>query len=121
MPCSRNQHGKGLDSLGFACRYDTDGSPEDGGKASRESQRCSVLRSFDLPDYAREKIREIIHNASRRSGVIMLDLCGTGAFGYVMAQSNLGKEIYGLGQTLSLLVLPFLVSAMLQLTRDQGW
>jgi len=66
---------------------------------------------------AREKIPEIIHSASRRSGVILLDLCGAGAFGYVIAQSDLGNEIYGLGQTLPILVLPFLISAVLQLSQ----
>lgn len=66
---------------------------------------------------AREKMQEIIRTASRRSGVIMLDLCGAGAFGYVIAQSGLGKEIYGLGQVLPVLALPFIVSAVLQLAQ----
>jgi len=66
---------------------------------------------------AREKMQEIIHTASRRSGVIMLDLCGAGAFGYVVAQSGLGKEIYGFGQVLPVLALPFIVSAVLQLAQ----
>jgi GntP family gluconate:H+ symporter len=47
----------------------------------------------------------------------MLDLCGAGAFGYVIAQSGLGKEIYGLGQMLPVLALPFIVSAVLQLAQ----
>ncbi len=64
---------------------------------------------------AQEKVQEIIHAASRRSGAIMLDLCGAGAFGYVVAQSNLGREIYSFGQPLP--VLPFLVSAILQLAQ----
>jgi len=66
---------------------------------------------------AREKMQEIVHAATRRSGVIMLDLCGAGAFGYVVAQSDLGKEIYGLGQMLPVLALPFIVSAVLQLAQ----
>jgi GntP family gluconate:H+ symporter len=66
---------------------------------------------------AREKMQEIIHTASRRSGVIMLDLCGAGAFGYVVAQSGLGREIYSLGQMLPVLALPFIVSAVLQLAQ----
>lgn len=65
----------------------------------------------------REKMQEIVHTATRRSGVIMLDLCGAGAFGYVVAQSDLGKEIYGLGQMLPVLALPFIVSAVLQLAQ----
>jgi len=66
---------------------------------------------------AQEKVQEIIHSASRRSGVILLDLCGAGAFGYVAAQSGLGEEIYVHGQFLPLLVSPFLLSAVLQLAQ----
>jgi GntP family gluconate:H+ symporter len=66
---------------------------------------------------ARDLIHELIHTASRRSGVILLDLCGAGAFGYVVAQSNLGLEIFRLGQFLPLLILPFLISAVLQLAQ----
>ena len=65
----------------------------------------------------REKMQELIHAASRRSGVILLDLCGAGAFGYVVAQSGLGQEIYLHGQFLPVLLLPFLVSAALQLAQ----
>lgn len=65
----------------------------------------------------RGKAQELIHAASRRSGVILLDLCGAGAFGYVVAQSGLGLEIYRMGQFLPALILPFLVSAALQLAQ----
>ncbi|MDD4160907.1 MAG: hypothetical protein PHW87_00325 [Methanothrix sp.] len=65
----------------------------------------------------RRKMRELIHVASRRSGVILLDLCGAGAFGYVVEQSGLGQEIYHLGQYLPAILLPFLVSAALQLAQ----
>lgn len=65
----------------------------------------------------REKIQKLVHVASRRSGVILLDLCGAGAFGYVVAQSGLGNEIYLHGQFLPSLLLPFLVSAALQLAQ----
>jgi GntP family gluconate:H+ symporter len=64
-----------------------------------------------------EKIQDIIHIASRRSGVILLDLCGAGAFGYVVAQSGIGEEIYGFGRQMPLLLLPFLVAAILQLAQ----
>jgi GntP family gluconate:H+ symporter len=66
---------------------------------------------------AREKIQEMVHTATRRSGTILLDLCGAGAFGYVVAQSGLGQEIYSLGLALPILVLPFLVSSVLQLAQ----
>ena len=65
----------------------------------------------------RKKMHELIHVASRRSGVILLDLCGAGAFGYVVAQSDLGQEIFRLGHFLPALLLPFLVSAALQLAQ----
>lgn len=65
----------------------------------------------------REKMQELIHAASRRSGVILLDLCGAGAFGYVVAQSGLPEEIFRLGHFLPTLMLPFLVSAALQLAQ----
>jgi gluconate:H+ symporter, GntP family len=66
---------------------------------------------------AREKMQEMVHTATRRSGTILLDLCGAGAFGYVVAQSELGQEIYSLGQALPILVLPFLISSVLQLAQ----
>lgn len=65
----------------------------------------------------REKMQELIHVASRRSGVILLDLCGAGAFGYVVAQSELPAEIFRLGHFLPALLLPFLLSATLQLAQ----
>jgi GntP family gluconate:H+ symporter len=65
----------------------------------------------------RKKMHELIHVAGRRSGVILLDLCGAGAFGYVVAQSGLSQEIFGLGHFLPVLLLPFLVSAVLQLAQ----
>jgi GntP family gluconate:H+ symporter len=66
---------------------------------------------------AREKMQELIHISSRRAGVILLDLCGAGAFGYVLAQSGLGREVYELGQALPIILLPFLVSSVLQLAQ----
>ena len=66
---------------------------------------------------AKEMMHDLIHVASRRSGVILLDLCGAGAFGSVVAHSYLGEEIYNLGQFLPLLVLPFLISSVLQLAQ----
>jgi GntP family gluconate:H+ symporter len=67
---------------------------------------------------AQNAASEMIRTASRRSGIIMLDLCGAGAFGYVIAQSGLGQELYGaLGQVLPALVLPFLLSSMIQLAQ----
>jgi GntP family gluconate:H+ symporter len=67
---------------------------------------------------ARSRIEEMVSTASRRSGVILLDLCGAGAFGYVVAQSGLGQALYGsLGKAVPLLLLPFLISSLLQLAQ----
>jgi GntP family gluconate:H+ symporter len=67
---------------------------------------------------AQNAVQEIIRTASRRSGVIMLDLCGAGAFGYVISQSGLGQVLYGaLGHALPAMVLPFLLSSILQLAQ----
>ncbi len=65
----------------------------------------------------RKMMHELIHVAGRRSGVILLDLCGAGAFGYVVTQSDLGQEIFRVGHFLPALLLPFLVSAALQLAQ----
>ncbi|HNX39099.1 MAG TPA: hypothetical protein PKK11_00840 [Methanothrix sp.] len=67
--------------------------------------------------WQRDKMSELIHVASRRSGVILLDLCGAGAFGYVVSRSDLSGEIFRQGHILPVLLLPFLVSAVLQLAQ----
>lgn len=67
---------------------------------------------------ARDKIQGIIRTGTRRSGMIMMDLCGAGAFGYVVAQSDLGQSLYSaLGHALPVIVLPFLLASMLQLAQ----
>lgn len=67
---------------------------------------------------AQNVVQDIIRTASRRSGVIMLDLCGAGAFGYVISQSSLGQALYNaLGHALPAMVLPFLLSSILQLAQ----
>ena len=66
--------------------------------------------------WQRDKMQELIHAASRRSGVILLDLCGAGAFGYVVSRSDLFGEILR-QQLLPVLLLPFLLSAALELAQ----
>ena len=67
---------------------------------------------------ARDRVQEMVRTATRRSGVIMLDLCGAGAFGYVVAQSGLGQALFeALGHILPVLVLPFLLASMLQMAQ----
>ena len=67
--------------------------------------------------WQRDKMQELIHAASRRSGVILLDLCGAGAFGYVVSRSDLSGEILRQEQLLPVLLLPFLLSAALELAQ----
>ncbi len=76
-----------------------------------------LLSALVCLSLARKKMQEMVHAATRRSGTILLDLCGAGAFGYVVAQSGLGQEIYSLGSALPVLLLPFLVSSVLQLAQ----
>jgi GntP family gluconate:H+ symporter len=67
---------------------------------------------------AKDHVQEMIRTASRRSGIIMLDLCGAGAFGYVIAQSGFGPALYGaVEHVLPALVLPFLLASILQLAQ----
>lgn len=76
-----------------------------------------LLGALTCLGLAREMIQDMVRTATRRSGTILLDLCGAGAFGYVVAQSELGHEIYTLGQALPLLLLPFLISSVIQLAQ----
>lgn len=76
-----------------------------------------LLGALTCLGLAREMIQDMVRTATRRSGTILLDLCGAGAFGYVVAQSGLGPEIYVLGQALPLLLLPFLISSVIQLAQ----
>ena len=67
---------------------------------------------------AKDKAPEMIRAATRRAGVIIFDLCGAGAFGYVIAESGLGPDLYaGLGQLVPAVVLPFLVASLIQLAQ----
>jgi len=67
---------------------------------------------------ARNEANEMIKKATRRAGIIIFDLCGAGAFGYVIAQGGLGPELYAeLGPFVPVVVLPFLVASLIQLAQ----
>jgi GntP family gluconate:H+ symporter len=67
---------------------------------------------------ARGEAEEMIKRATRRAGIIIFDLCGAGAFGYVIAKSGLGPELYReLGPLVPAVVLPFLVASLIQLAQ----
>ncbi len=62
--------------------------------------------------------KEIVKAATRRAGVIIFDLCGAGAFGYVIAQSDLGAALQGsLGGWVPLFAIPFILAALVQLAQ----
>ncbi len=61
---------------------------------------------------------EMIKKATRRAGVIIFDLCGAGAFGYVIAQGGIGPELFArIAPIVPVVVLPFLVSSLIQLAQ----
>jgi GntP family gluconate:H+ symporter len=67
---------------------------------------------------AGEEREEMIKKATRRAGIIIFDLCGAGAFGYVIAQGGLGPELYReLGPLVPAVALPFLVASLIQLAQ----
>jgi len=67
---------------------------------------------------AHDRSKAIISTASRRAGVILLDLCGAGAFGSVISHSDFVATVQSsFGQALPLLLTPFLISAMIQLAQ----
>lgn len=67
---------------------------------------------------ARKEASDMIKRATRRAGTIIFDLCGAGAFGYVVAQSGIGPELFsGLGPIVPVVVLPFLAASLIQLAQ----
>lgn len=67
---------------------------------------------------ARNEAEEMVKKATKRAGIIIFDLCGAGAFGYVIAQSGLGPELYAtVGPLVPAVVLPFLVASLIQLAQ----
>ncbi len=60
-------------------------------------------------------VGDMLHSATRRSGVILLDLCGAGAFGAVAGSSGLPAALQSALSFLPDLASPFLVAGLLQL------
>lgn len=67
---------------------------------------------------AKKGAGDMIRGATRRAGTIIFDLCGAGAFGYVVAQSGIGPELFsGLGTIVPVVFLPFLAASLIQLAQ----
>jgi len=64
-----------------------------------------------------EMVQVVLNTATRRAGIILLDLCGAGAFGYVISHSGLPAALQGALVGLPLILVPFLISALLQLAQ----
>jgi len=65
-----------------------------------------------------DKADAVIRSASRRAGIIIFDLSGAGAFGYVIGQSGLAEDLTSIMDgAIPAVVLPFLVAAILQLAQ----
>lgn len=60
-------------------------------------------------------MKDVVSAATRRSGVILLDLCGAGAFGYVASKMGLATSMHALMSGLPVLLAPFIIAAVLQL------
>ncbi len=61
-------------------------------------------------------LRELVEKAVRRSGVVLLDLCGGGALGATLAMTGAGEALGRVFLQLSFphILVPFLVAAALQ-------
>lgn len=61
-------------------------------------------------------LRKLVEKAMRRSGVVLLDLCGGGALGATLAMTGAGESLGRFFLQLSLhhILVPFLVAAALQ-------
>jgi GntP family gluconate:H+ symporter len=75
-----------------------------------------LISSFSARNLGSKVIGSIIEKAIRRSGVVLLDLCGGGALGAVLASTGAGQALgqFFLGLNLPSIFVPFLLAACLQ-------
>jgi GntP family gluconate:H+ symporter len=75
-----------------------------------------LLSIFSGRDLGFEMIRSQVEKAVRRSGVVLLDLCGGGALGATLAMTGAGEALGRLFLQFNLphILVPFLVAAALQ-------
>ncbi len=59
----------------------------------------------------------VVMKASRRAGIILLDLCGAGALGQVVASSGMGEAFLDATGGFPLLLIPFALAALIQLAQ----
>lgn len=75
-----------------------------------------ILSIFSARNLGSSVLRILVEKAVRRSGVVLLDLCGGGALGATFAMTGAGEALGRLFLQLSLphILVPFLVAAALQ-------
>lgn len=75
-----------------------------------------VLSLFSCRKLGLVELRTLVEKAVRRSGVVLLDLCGGGALGATLAMTGAGESLgrFFLQLNLPHILVPFLVAAALQ-------
>jgi GntP family gluconate:H+ symporter len=71
---------------------------------------------FAYRQYSPDVVKEWIEKAIKRSGVVILDMCGGGALGATLAMTGAGQEIGSLlsGLPLPAILVPFLIAVAIQ-------
>jgi GntP family gluconate:H+ symporter len=71
---------------------------------------------FAYRQYSFNSVREWIEKAIKRSGVVILDMCGGGALGATLATTGVGQEMGTLlsGLPLPAILVPFLIAVAIQ-------
>ncbi|WP_342305781.1 GntP family permease [Methanolobus sp. ZRKC5] len=71
---------------------------------------------FAYRQYSPDNVREWIEKAVKRSGVVILDMCGGGALGAILATTGVGEEMGRLltGLNIPALLIPFLIAVAIQ-------
>jgi GntP family gluconate:H+ symporter len=71
---------------------------------------------FAYRQYSFDPVREWVEKAIKRSGVVILDMCGGGALGATLAMTGVGQEMGTLlsGLPLPAILVPFLIAVAIQ-------
>ncbi|WP_094228402.1 GntP family permease [Methanolobus psychrotolerans] len=71
---------------------------------------------FAYRQYSLDIVRELLEKAVKRSGVVILDMCGGGALGATLAMTGVGNEMGKLltGLDMPAILVPFLIAVAIQ-------
>ncbi|TQD26355.1 GntP family permease [Methanolobus vulcani] len=71
---------------------------------------------FAYRQYSFDSVREWVEKAIKRSGVVILDMCGGGALGATLAMTGVGQEMgtFLSGLPLPAILVPFLIAVAIQ-------